>query len=254
MTVPALEIRGLNVSFGSGKKSLHVLKDVSVAVTPGATVALVGESGSGKSTLAKAVVGTVRMDSGEILLDGVQTNARTRADRKRLRRSVQLIPQDPYASLDPRMTIGDTIAEAIDPVRGTMRTQGPKVGELLNAVSLDASAAASYPHRFSGGQRQRIAIARALAVNPTMIIADEVTSALDCSVQAEILDALDDLKRSRGLSMLFISHDLAVVRHVADQVAVMSQGEIVESSPGARLFTAPEHPYTRELLASVPAL
>lgn len=249
----ALRITGLDVGFGHGRSRVPVLREVSLSVPTGRTVGLVGESGSGKSTLAKAVVGVVAPDRGEILIDGGPVQAGRRAVA-RLRRTVQLIPQDPYASLDPRMTVGDAIAEAIDPARGSLRRRRDEVVSLLNSVSLDGDVAGFHPHRFSGGQRQRIAIARALAVDPTLIIADEITSALDCSVQAEILDVLADLKRTRGVSMLFISHDLAVVRHVADRVAVMRHGEIVEDRTGAELFDAPAHEYTRELLASVPAL
>ncbi len=255
MTVSeALDIRSLDVSFGSGRSRLQVLRDVSLTVPFGSTVALVGESGSGKSTLAKAVVGAVTPDSGDILIAGAQIGGRSRRDVAALRRSVQLVPQDPYASLDPRMTVGDAIAEAIDPARGSLRARRGEVDALLESVSMDPDAAGHLPHRFSGGQRQRIAIARALAVEPTLLIADEITSALDCSVQAEILGVLAGLKATRQVSMLFISHDLAVVRHVADEVAVMERGVIVERARRAELFTAPRHEYTRELIASVPSL
>jgi len=241
MTEPILSVQRLNVVFGRQ----HVLRDVSVDLPAGRTLGLVGESGSGKSTLAKAVVGLVRPASGRILLDGHDVSPKAR-------RRVQMIPQDPYASLNPRMTVGQALAEAVDPRRGSVREHRQRVGELLGMVALDASAADRYPSEFSGGQRQRVAIARALAVKPDLIIADEVTSALDTSVQAEVLNVLRSLRAELSLTMLFISHDLAVVRHVCDRVAVLYRGEIVENTSRERLFARPEHDYTRLLLDSVP--
>ncbi|MEV0096252.1 ATP-binding cassette domain-containing protein [Streptomyces sp. NPDC050738] len=252
MPEPVLRVENLDVSFGHGSGRRRVLHEVTFDVPAGRTLGLVGESGSGKSTVAKAIVGLVRPHGGRILIDGEDSTLVRKGALQTLRRRIQLIPQDPYASLNPRMTVGEAIAEAIDPRRGRLREHRPRVEELLAKVALDPTAADRYPAAFSGGQRQRIAIARALAVEPELIIADEVTSALDCSVQAEVLGVLDGLRRDMGLTMLFISHDLAVVRHVSDEVAVMSQGRIVEHRTRDALFGAPEHPYTQLLLASVP--
>ncbi|MFC1415073.1 ATP-binding cassette domain-containing protein [Streptacidiphilus cavernicola] len=228
-----LTVSGLNVGFGRHT----VLHDVDLDLAEGRTLGLVGESGSGKSTLAKAVVGMVKPRSGSITVA---------AEARR----VQLVPQDPYGSLNPRMTVGQTLAEAIDPRRGRPAEHRDRIAELLETVALDPQAADRYPHQFSGGQRQRVAIARALAVRPALLIADEITSALDCSVQAEVLNVLRSLRVRFGLTMLFISHDLAVVRHVSDEIAVMRAGEIVERAPRDQLFRSPAHAYTQRLLAS----
>lgn len=246
MTDAVLEVQDLDVAFGKH----HVLKQVSLTVTRGRTLGLVGESGSGKSTLAKVVVGLVKPVAGRILLDGVDLThtKRTVAARRR----VQMIPQDPYSSLNPRMTIGETLAEALDPRRASVKAHRAEIEALLNRVALDGEAATRYPQEFSGGQRQRVAVARALAVRPALIIADEVTSALDTSVQAEVLSVLRELRREVDLTMLFISHDLAVVRHVCDEVAVLKDGVLVEVAARDALFTAPRHDYTRLLLESVP--
>lgn len=234
-----LQIDGLSVAFGRRT----VLREVSLDLTAGHTLGLVGESGSGKSTLAKAVIGLVKPVAGDVRLDGALL------DRSAIRR-IQLISQDPYASLNPRMTVGQAIAEAIDPVRADFARHRQTVERWLETVALDPSAATRHPHSFSGGQRQRIAIARALAVEPEVIIADEITSALDSSVQAEVLNLLADLRERLGLTMLFVSHDLAVVRHVSDEVAVLCQGELVEYSSAAQLYQSPVHPYTQRLLES----
>lgn len=247
-----LVIEDLTVVFGSGRRARTVLDSVSLRVPAGQTLGLVGESGSGKSTIAKAVVGIHRPRSGRISLDGQELTGLRRGPAALVRRRIQLISQDPYASLNPRMTIGQAIAEAVDPVRANARTHAAAITRWLDTVSLDPDAAQRYPHEFSGGQRQRIAVARALAVEPEVIIADEITSALDCSVQAEVLNLLLDLKQRLGLTMLFISHDLAVVRHVSDQVAVLEHGELVETGPCRELYRNPRHPYTARLLASVP--
>ncbi|MGW0903023.1 ATP-binding cassette domain-containing protein [Streptomyces sp. NPDC002853] len=247
-----LLVEELTVGFGHGRRARTVLHDVSTGVRAGQTLGLVGESGSGKSTIAKAIVGIHPARAGRILLDGVDLTRLRSRELVAVRRRVQLVSQDPYASLNPRMTVGQAIAEAIDPVRADPRKHAAAVERWLGTVALDGSAADRYPHEFSGGQRQRIAVARALAVEPEVLIADEITSALDASVQAEVLNLLADLRRSLALTMLFISHDLAVVRHVSDEVAVLRRGELVEQGPVRDVYRAPRDPYTRRLLASVP--
>ncbi|MFC4914105.1 ABC transporter ATP-binding protein [Actinomadura gamaensis] len=249
-----LAAENVTVVYGHGRRAHTVLGDVSLAVPQGTTLGLVGESGSGKSTLAKAMVGLVRPRSGRILLDGEEVSGLRGARLTAVRRRIQMISQDPHSSLDPRMRVGRALAEAIDPRRASARAHAGAVAEGLEMVSLDPDAADRYPHEFSGGQRQRIAIARALVARPDVIVADEITSALDCSVQAEVLNLLADLRVRLGLTMLFISHDLAVVRHVSDAVAVMHHGKIVERGPCDRVYDAPTHPYTRRLLGSAPSL
>jgi len=218
---------------------------VSLSVPPGQVVGLVGESGSGKSTLARAAVGLAPVCGGTITLDGrpVPTKGRNRP--------LQMVFQDPYSSLDPRMTIGESVAEAMP--RGDSRgRRRAEVQRLLELVHLDPGRAGARPSELSGGQRQRVALARALAGRPAVVIADEITSALDVSIQGAVLNLVRELQRELGLSMLFISHNLAVVRYVATHVAVMHDGRIVEEGPTAQVLAAPEHDYTRELLAAVP--
>ena len=247
-----MEVRDLSVTFGSGSHAVTVLKGINASVGIGRTVGLVGESGSGKSTLAKALVGTVRPSSGSITIGGVDTATLSRHDRGAMRRRVQMIPQDPYSSLDPRRTIGQAIAEAIDPRRPNVAKHRETIVEWLRTVRMPEDTVDRYPHEFSGGQRQRVAIARGLILRPEFVIADEITSALDVSVQAEILNLVARLRKELGLSMLFISHNLAVVRHVSDDVIVLYRGEIVEQGPSEEIYTNPQHPYTRSLLDSVP--
>ncbi|GAA2154917.1 ABC transporter ATP-binding protein [Actinomadura napierensis] len=241
----------VTVVFGHGRRAHTVLDDVGLEVPEGTTVGLVGESGSGKSTLAKAMVGLVRPRSGRILLNGAEVSGLRGARLTAARRRIQLISQDPNSSLDPRMRIGRALAEAIDPRRADPRAHADQIAGGLEMVALEPDAARRYPHEFSGGQRQRIAIARALVARPEVVVADEITSALDCSVQAEVLNLLARLRGELRLTMLFISHDLAVVRHVSDSVAVMHRGAIVERGD---IYAAPSHPYTRRLLASAPSL
>ena len=217
---------------------------VSLTVPAGQVVGLVGESGSGKSTLARAAVGLAPYD-GRILLGGEPVPTRGR------RRPLQMVFQDPYSSLDPRMSIGESIAEAMP--RGTSRTERrAEVERLLELVHLDPTRASARPSELSGGQRQRVALARALAGRPEVVIADEITSALDVSIQGAVLNLVRELQAELGLSMLFISHNLAVVRYVATHVAVMRDGRIVEQGPTEQVLASPEHDYTRELLAAVP--
>jgi peptide/nickel transport system ATP-binding protein len=218
---------------------------VSLTVPTGQVVGLVGESGSGKSTLARAAVGLAPLHGGRVLLDGEPVMTRGR------HRPLQMVFQDPYSSLDPRMSIGESIAEAMP--RGGSRTERrAEVERLLELVHLDPARARALPAELSGGQRQRVALARALAGRPRVVIADEITSALDVSIQGAVLNLVRELQRELGLTILFISHNLAVVRYVASQVAVMHRGRIVEHGPTAQVLADPDHDYTRALLAAVP--
>ncbi|WP_022879182.1 ABC transporter ATP-binding protein [Microbacterium sp. B19] len=249
---PLLQISDLSVDLGHGIRSTRVLNEVSLRVDRGRTVGIVGESGSGKSTLAKTIVGLHRVAAGSIVFDGTELASAKRATVAAVRRRVQYIPQDPFSSLDPRRTIGQTLAEAIDPVGARLRRHRARIVEALASVALGEDAVDRYPHEFSGGQRQRIAIARALVVDPDVIVADEITSALDVSTQAEILRLLERLQRERDLTMLFISHNLAVVEHVCDEVLVLLHGRVVEHGTIEDVFADPREAYTRRLLESVP--
>jgi peptide/nickel transport system ATP-binding protein len=251
-----LEVKGLTIRYGNGANLLTAVDRVDVAVPSGRTLGLVGESGCGKSTLARAIVGLLPVREGQIQLDGIDYTAHSKRNSREFRRRVQMIFQDPYSSLNPRMTVAEAIAEAYA-TRGVHRPgsgRKSRVLQLLDMVGLGSSALPKYPHQFSGGQRQRIAIARALAVGPELIINDEVTSALDVSVQATILNLLKSLQRELGLSYLFISHDLSTVRFMSDAVAVMYLGRIVEIAGTDELFAAPHHPYTQALIGSIPQI
>jgi len=237
------------------KQFLTAVADVSFDIKRGETFALVGESGSGKSTIAKMVVGLLGASKGTIEFDGHAMTGTAGAEMRDLRRRFQMIFQDPFASLNPRWRVGDIIAEPIHTF-GLLKGAdvSNRVGELLDTVGLSSKDAAKFPHEFSGGQRQRIAIARALSSKPEFIVCDEPTSALDVSVQAQILNLMKDLQDEMGLTYLFISHDLSVVRHMANRIGVLYLGRLVEVADGKRLFTDPQHPYTQMLLDAVPDL
>jgi len=234
---------------------LHAVDDVSFDVDAGTTWGLVGESGCGKTTLARCVLRLLEPTSGEVLFDGRNIGALGPTARSALARDMQVIFQDPYGSLNPRMTAAEIVAEGLV-IHGLARSaaaQARRVGELLELVGLSAEHACRFPHEFSGGQRQRIGIARALATQPRLIVCDEPVSALDVSVQAQIVNLLQDLQEELGVAYVFISHDLPIVRHVSHRVAVMYLGRIVESATTADLFSHPRHPYTRALLAALPS-
>lgn len=250
---PLLSVEGLSVHFRVGGAVLKAVDDVSFEIAPGETLALVGESGSGKSSLARALVGLNPVESGRARLDGQTLTGLSRKDSRRYRRELQLVFQDPHASLNPRLTIADALAEPLLlHGKATRDTVDAQVCELLAQVGLASELRLRYPHEFSGGQRQRVSIARALAVQPKLLICDEVTSALDVSIQAQILELLRSVQQKLGLSYLFITHDLGVVRYIAHRVAVMYVGQIVELRETESLFESPAHPYTQALLASVP--
>lgn len=238
----ALEFDGVSVRYGG----LTAVDGVSLTVPSGQVVGLVGESGSGKSTLARAAVGLAPVSGGRVLLGGTDVRRLPR------RRPLQMVFQDPYSSLDPRMAIGESITEAM-PKGTSRRARREEVARLLDLVNLDPERAAMLPGQLSGGQRQRVALARALAGQPEVLIADEITSALDVSVQGAVLNLVREVQRRLSLSMLFISHNLAVVRYVSDVVAVMYLGRIVEAGPAEQVLTDPRHPYTRDLLAAAPS-
>lgn len=246
-----LEIKNLSIHYGRR----IVVSDVSLSLAPGKTVGLVGESGSGKSSIAKAIVGLAPVSSGDIRVNSVSAVG-LRRSAENARRRVQLVFQDPFSALDPRMSIGESIAEATRATgrRWTRSARRDRVRELLSQVALDQDRADELPGAFSGGQRQRITIARALAGEPDVIVADEVTSALDVSVQGTVLNLLRDLQQQLGLSMVFISHNLAVVRYISDEIYVMRDGHIVEYGETDALMGDPKHPYTRRLLNAVPDL
>jgi peptide/nickel transport system ATP-binding protein len=242
--VSQLRFDDVTVRFGSGRTATTAVDGVSLTIPDGEILGLVGESGSGKSTLARAAVGLAPIASGRILLDD-RPVPRTRP------RPLQMVFQDPYSSLDPRMTIGASIAELLPPGMGHAASRD-EVARLLELVHLDASRAKEYPARMSGGQRQRVALARALAGRPQVLIADEITSALDVSIQGSMLNLVRELQPELGLSMLFISHNLAVVRYVAKRIAVMYRGQIVEEGPADQVLGDPRHDYTRTLLTALP--
>jgi oligopeptide/dipeptide ABC transporter ATP-binding protein len=237
----------------AARQRLRAVDGVDLGVESGQTLALVGESGCGKSTLARLLLRLERPTRGSIRYRSKDLWAMQRGEVRRFRREVQMVFQDPYASLNPRMRVEEIVGEGLaihKLARGEDRSE--RVQELLQLVGLPSETAGNYPHEFSGGQRQRIGIARALAVEPSVVVADEPLSALDVSVQAQILNLLDDLKRARGLTYVFISHDLRVVEHVSNRVAVMYLGRVVEFAPTEELFERPLHPYTRALLRAVP--
>ena len=257
----AIETEELHKTFGGGRsffglgppnRVVHAVKDVTVELRRGETLGIVGESGSGKSTLARCMIRLLDSDSGKIMIDGTNLRTLERAQMRPWRSKIQMVFQDPFASLNPRIKIGQIIAQG-PMIQGASREEAEaRTRELLGIVGLDERAFNRYPHEFSGGQRQRIGIARALALNPEILVADEPVSALDVSIQAQILKLLDEIRERMNLSMLFITHDLRVAAQVCDRLAVMRYGEIVETGATSDIFDEPQHSYTRDLLAAVP--
>jgi ABC-type oligopeptide transport system ATPase subunit len=248
-----LSVDDLSVDYRRLRRTRRVVDDVSFEVRRGRTLGLVGESGSGKSTIGNAILGLVPAASGTIRFDGADVTRINGRRRRDLTRHIQVVFQDPYGSLNPSRSIGATLADGLSVGERIEAQEIPRrVADALEAVGMPAAAASRYPSEFSGGQRQRIAIARALISSPRLIVCDEAVSALDLSVQAQVLNLLADLQRDRGLSYLFITHDLAVVAHIADDIAVLEQGRIVEHGSTGRVIDDPVHPYTRMLLAAAP--
>jgi oligopeptide/dipeptide ABC transporter ATP-binding protein len=250
----ALELRDVEVAYERrGREPVRAVAGASLDVERGQIVGLVGESGCGKSSLARAAVGLLRPASGTVLFEGREVTPLTRGARPRQLARLQMVFQNPYSSLNPRRRIGSQLGDALAALEVVPRgRRAARVAELLELVGLPASAAAGYPHQFSGGQRQRIAVARALAADPSVLVLDEPLASLDASAQAQLANLLVDLTRRLSLSLLLISHDLAIVRHVADVVSVMYLGVIVETGPTRPLWSLPLHPYTEALIAAVP--
>ncbi|MFP6599912.1 MAG: dipeptide ABC transporter ATP-binding protein [Deltaproteobacteria bacterium] len=261
MNGPLVRAREIGRTFTSGgglaggRRQLRAVDGVDLDILGGETLGIVGESGCGKSTLGRLLLALLAPSSGSVEFDGTDLASLSRAELRRLRRDMQIVFQDPYASLNPRMRVGNIIGEGIE-IHGIARGQAKRraVLEMMERVGLSADTYDRYPHEFSGGQRQRIGIARALVLRPKFIVADEPVSALDVSIQAQILNLLADLKAEMSLTFAFISHDLRVVEHVSDRVAVMYLGRIVELASAADIYASPRHPYTQALLASVPSL
>lgn len=250
-----VEVKGLSKFFNVGNnRVLKAVNDISFSIQKGETLGLVGESGCGKSTAGRTIIRLYEPTAGSVTVDGVDITKLSKSKMKDQRRNMQMIFQDPFASLNPRMTILDIIGEALD-IHGLVKSRAERkrrVEELLELVGLNAEHASRFPHEFSGGQRQRIGITRALAVEPKFIICDEPISALDVSIQAQVINLLMELQKKMGLTYLFVAHDLSMVKYMSDRVAVMYLGKIVEMAPSEELYANPQHPYTTALLSAIP--
>lgn len=253
MTTPLLDVDDLSVEYRRGRKRTMAVRDVSFTIGEGETLGLVGESGSGKSTIGKAILGLVAAHRGTIRFAGRDITHLPRTERNALTSDIQVVYQDPYSSLDPTKPIGYTLAEPIqvhDP--GPREQVAERVLAMLRRVGLGEDAATRYPAQFSGGQRQRIAVARALILSPKLVVCDEPVSALDLSIQAEVINLMAGLQRESGASFLFISHDLSIVHHISDRLVVLKDGQIVEQGDAAKIYRAPEDDYTKRLIAAAP--
>ncbi|WAH96265.1 ATP-binding cassette domain-containing protein [Arthrobacter sp. MMS18-M83] len=251
--IPLLEVKDLQVIYKTRRREFHALKGVSLSIAAGETVGLVGESGSGKTTIGKAVLGQVQVTAGQVLFDGEEITTASRRRRQELGRELQVVFQDPYSSLNPARTVGQTLAEPLSRDKSLGRDAVRlRIADILRRVGMPEDTAERYPGQFSGGQRQRIAIARAVIGRPRLVVCDEPVSALDLSVQAQVLNLLNELQQDMKLSMLFISHDLTVVRHVSQRTVVLYRGEIVEEGDAQQVHDHPRHPYTRALIDASP--
>ena len=245
------EVDNLQITFDTKRGPLQAVRGVSLSIRKGESVGIVGESGSGKTTVGRSVLQLIEPTSGEVIFEGQDLTKMSFEELRNVRRQMQIVFQDPFASLDPKMTVGSSIAEPLV-VQGVGGNHQDKVAELLDLVGLATDHATRFPHEFSGGQRQRVGIARALALDPKLIVLDEPVSALDVSIQAGVVNLFADLQKRLGMSYVFIAHDLSVVRHIADQVAVMYLGKIVEIGDKESVYRNPSHPYTKALLSAVP--
>ena len=252
--IPLIETRHLKKYFKTAKGSLHAVDDVNLTIQKGATLGVVGESGCGKSTLGRTILRLIEPTGGEVLFNGTPILSFDKRQMKKMREKMQIIFQDPYASLNPRMTVSEIIAEPIRVCKTVTDKHmiNKRVLELMDVVGMASRYVNTYPHELDGGRRQRIGVARALAVNPEFIVCDEPVSALDVSIQAQILNLMMDLQDSMGLTYMFITHDLSVVKHISDEIAVMYLGQCVEKAPAKKLFHSPLHPYTQALLDAIP--
>lgn len=254
MATPLIETRHLKKYFQTPAGPLHAVDDVSIAIQHGQTLGVVGESGCGKSTMGRTILRLLEATSGEVLYNGENILKYNRSQMEQMRKKMQIIFQDPYSSLNPRMSVADIIAEPMKvcKIYPTNKQIYARVNELMDVVGLARRFVNAYPHELDGGRRQRIGIARALAVNPEFIVCDEPVSALDVSIQAQILNLMQDLQKERGFTYMFITHNLSVVKHISDDIMVMYLGKMVEKAPKSELFKNPMHPYTRALLEAIP--
>ena len=249
-----LETKGLKKYFGTPRGQLHAVDDVSLRICYGQTTGVVGESGCGKSTLGRTMIHLLESTGGQILYEGKDITHVSRRELKQLRREMQIIFQDPFASLDPRYTVEDTIREPLTLLGTLSRSRiNDEIDRLMHLVGIDERLRNAYPHELDGGRRQRVVIARALAPKPRFIICDEPVSALDVSIQAQVLNLLQDLQKGMGLTYLFITHDLSVVKHISNEICVMYLGQLIEYAPSEELFAHPLHPYTKALLSAIPS-
>jgi len=256
MSQPLIEIKNLKKYFSTPKGKLHAVDDVTLSIGRGKTLGVVGESGCGKSTLGSTVIRLLEPTEGQVLFNGENIYEKNKHEMKAIRREMQMIFQDPYSSLNPRMTVGELIAEPliVNKVYPSAAQRDEKVRELMDTVGLAQRLINAYPHELDGGRRQRIGVARALALDPQFIVCDEPVSALDVSIQAQILNLLMDLQDEKGLTYMFITHDLSVVKHISDEIAVMYLGKCVERASAKELFDNPLHPYTKALLSAIPII
>ncbi len=254
MGTPLIETRNLKKYFKTGSGMLHAVDDVNISIERGHTLGVVGESGCGKSTLGRTILRLLPATSGSVLYEGKDIQKLGASDMKKMRSEMQIIFQDPYASLNPRMSVSQIIEEPlkVNHIYKDKAEKDKRILELMDTVGLARRLANSYPHELDGGRRQRIGVARALALNPSFIVCDEPVSALDVSIQAQVLNLMMDLQDSMGLTYMFITHDLSVVRHISTHIAVMYLGQVVEYAPSQRLFDDPKHPYTKALLSAIP--